>query len=138
MSAHTDLNDEDIITGINVTPLVDVSLVLLIIFMVTATYIVAQSIPVNLPEAATGEEVVSTFSITIAQDGGLYLDNRRIEEPELVDAIQALRAQNPDVRVVIAADARVLHGEVVHVIDLVRKQGVYEFAISIQEETASR
>jgi len=136
MSAHNNLNDDEIISGINVTPLVDVSLVLLIIFMVTATYIVAQSIPVDLPEAGTGEEVVSTFAVTITQDGGLYLDGRRVEEPELIDAIQNLQSRNSDVRVVIAADAQVLHGRVIHVIDLVRKQGVYEFAISIDEEQA--
>ncbi|MDJ0764633.1 MAG: biopolymer transporter ExbD [Myxococcota bacterium] len=127
-------DDDEIITDINVTPFVDVSLVLLVIFMVTATYIVAQSIPVDLPEAGTGEDVVTTFAITLTTDGQLYLDGEKVDEPRLRSEIQKSRDKNDDVRVVIAADKAVQHGRVVRVIDLVRKEGVAKFAINIESE----
>jgi biopolymer transport protein ExbD len=124
-------DDEDIISGINITPFVDVTLVLLIIFMVTATYIVAQSIPVDLPEAATGEDVVTTLAVTITGDGDMYVDGRKSDDAKLENLIKKNQKDNDDVRVVIAADSKVNHGKVVHVIDLVRQLGVSKFAINI-------
>jgi biopolymer transport protein ExbD len=127
-------DENEIITDINVTPFVDVSLVLLIIFMVTATYIVAQSIPVDLPKASTGEDVVSTFAIALTTDGEIYLDGKKINEPTLKASIRAAHSKNNEVRVVIAADKSVLHGRFVGIIDLVRKEGVSKFAINIESE----
>ncbi len=124
-------DEEDIIADINVTPFVDVSLVLLIIFMVTATYIVAQSIPVDLPEAATGEDIVTTLTVTITADGTMYVDGKKSGETALEQTISRTRKNNDEVRVVIAADAKVSHGRVVRIIDLVRQLGVSRFAINI-------
>lgn len=130
-------DDDEIISDINVTPFVDVSLVLLIIFMVTATYIIAQSIPVDLPKASTGEDVVTTFAVTLTTDGQTYLDGQRIDEASLRQRIGGARVENADVRVVIAADAKVEHGKVVHIIDLVRQEGVSKFAINIDADEPS-
>ena len=127
-------HDDEIITDINITPFVDVALVLLIIFMVTATYIIAQSIPVDLPEAGTGEDVVTTFAITITDDNKLYLDGAKIDEGKLRKKIKLTRKENEDVRIIIAADKKVAHGQVVRIIDLVRKEGVAKFAINIDAE----
>ena len=127
-------NDDELIVGINVTPLVDVVLVLLIIFMVTATYIVAQSIPVDLPEAGTGEDVVTTLAITITSDAKLYIDGKPVDEATISSTIAEAKAENADVRVIIAADKAVLHGKVIHIIDVVRKEGVTKFAINIEAQ----
>jgi biopolymer transport protein ExbD len=126
--------DDEIIADINITPFVDVVLVLLIIFMVTASYIVAQSIPVDLPKASTGEDVSTTFAITLMPDGQTYLDGERVDDFSLRQKIIAARADNADVRVIIAADTNVIHGKVVRIIDLVRQEGVSKFAISIDSE----
>jgi biopolymer transport protein ExbD len=134
MAGGAKFDDEEIISDINVTPFVDVALVLLIIFMVTATYIVAQSIPVDLPEAGTGEDVVTTFAITITPDGQLFLDGEKKDEAGIRAKIRKARVHNEDVRVVIAADKVVTHGRVVHIIDLIRKEGVAKFAINIDAE----
>jgi biopolymer transport protein TolR len=134
MAGGAKFNDEEIITDINITPFVDVALVLLIIFMVTATYIVAQSIPVDLPEAGTGEDVVTTFAVTITKDGSFYLDGVKLDEGLLKKKLRLAKSKNEDVRVIIAADKKVEHGLVVHVIDVVRKQGVSKFAINIDKE----
>jgi len=65
-------DDEDLITGINVTPLVDVVLVLLIILMVTATAIVSKTIPMELPKASTGEQTPATLAVSIDQYGQIF------------------------------------------------------------------
>jgi biopolymer transport protein ExbD len=124
-------DSDDIISDINVTPFVDVSLVLLIIFMVTATYIIAQSIPVDLPKAATGENVVTTLAITMTENGDIYLDGVKTDSAALSRTVAQAHSKNEDLRVVIAADKRVTHGAVVSIIDLVRKLGVSKFAINI-------
>ena len=82
-------SDEGEITGINVTPLVDIMLVLLIIFMVTATYIVKEAIEINLPKAAAGgESTAKTFAIVITKDGHTFLDGLETTEDALVRKIQ--------------------------------------------------
>ncbi len=134
MAGGAKMDDEEIISDINVTPFVDVALVLLIIFMVTATYIVAQSIPVDLPKAGTGEDVVTTFAVTITTKGELYLDGAKTDEAGLRAKIQAAKAENDDLRIIIAADKTVSHGSVVRIIDIVRKEGVAKFAINIEAE----
>jgi biopolymer transport protein ExbD len=134
MAGGAKLDDDEIINDINVTPFVDVALVLLVIFMVTATYIVAQSIPVDLPEAGTGEDVVTTLAITITDNGEWYVDGKRTDEAKLKKLIADTRKANEDVRVIIAGDQKVEHGVVVKVIDLVRKEGVAKFAINIDAE----
>ena len=127
-------DDDEIIADINVTPFVDVSLVLLIIFMVTATYIVAQSIPVDLPEAGTGEDIVTTMAVTVTSDGTTYIDGKKTDEAGLKSIISKTKQENDDVRVIIAADEKVEHGKVVRIIDIVRKLGVAKFAINIDAE----
>jgi biopolymer transport protein ExbD len=136
MAAKLGGDDDDAIVDINITPFVDIILVVLIIFMVTATYIVKQSIKVNLPEAATGEATEnSSLGITIDADRTLFLDGQPVTEDQLRSAIQAEKAaaeqNDADVVCLIAADHTVSHGEVVHLIDLVKQEGIAKFAINI-------
>ena len=127
-------NDEEMITGINVTPLVDITLVLLVILMVTASYVVSRSIPMELPKGATGESTPTTLSVSIDQDGHTYLDAEPINEPTLRQKIKAAHDRDPETRAVIAADGRVRHAQVVHVIDLLRQENVTKFAINVDPE----
>ncbi len=128
-------DDDDLITEINVTPLVDVVLVLLIIFMVTATYIVRASIEVDLPRAAHGGEATGTIlSVIVTKDGQVWLDGARRTEDELVARTRAAVSKDGDARAIISADKGALHGSVVRVIDLVRGAGVTRFAIHVDKE----
>jgi biopolymer transport protein TolR len=128
-------DDDDLISGINVTPLVDVVLVLLIIFMVTATYIVRASIEVELPRAAQGGESTGTLlSVVLTRDGATYLDGVRRSDDELSAWTRQAVAKDRDTRVIISADKGALHGAVVHVIDLVRGAGATRFAIHVEKE----
>jgi biopolymer transport protein ExbD len=128
-------DDDELIVGINVTPLVDVVLVLLIIFMVTATYIVRAAIEVDLPRAAHGGEATGALlSVIITREGDLYLDGVKRTEAELVEQARAAAAANPEARAVISADKGALHGAVVRVIDVVKGAGISRFAINIEKE----
>jgi biopolymer transport protein ExbD len=133
MAGVTPDDDDEIISAINVTPLVDVTLVLLIIFMVTATYIVAHSIPVDLPEAATGEEVASTVVIYIDRQGVVHVDGNPMEDDQLLATLRRAHQANDEVRAIISADRRIQHARFVHTVDLVRQAGIARFAIDVQQ-----
>ncbi|MCA9556206.1 MAG: biopolymer transporter ExbD [Myxococcales bacterium] len=125
--------DDEVIAAINVTPFVDVVLVLLIILMVTSTAIVKASLKVDLPKAASaGASVESTLNVIVMPDGKLLLDGAEIDEKTLAAAVRREKAANEKVQAVIAADKRVPYGEVVHVIDVVKTNGVTSFALNIE------
>jgi biopolymer transport protein ExbD len=130
--AHTSNSDDGVISGINVTPLVDVVLVLLVVLMVTATYIASRTIPVDLPKGATGEATQIVLAVTVDERGDLYLDGRRTSESEFRRRVRSARDGDPGLRAVIAADTRVRHGRVVRVIDVLRQERVTQFAINVQ------
>jgi len=129
-------DDDDLITDINVTPLVDVVLVLLIILMVTATAIVSKTLPVELPEASTSEAPPATprtLGITIDDSGALFLDREPVSLEELETQVRAARAEDEDVRAILAADGSVRHAKVVQIIDLLRRLEVTKFAINVRQ-----
>lgn len=132
MAASLQQSDDDMITGINVTPLVDIMLVLLIIFMVTANLINRPSIEVDLPQAATGEGAEpTTVALTLTAGGDLFLNGKAIDETSLLARLPELAEQDPKTQAIIAADKEVSHGEVVWLIDTVRQSGIYRFALNI-------
>ncbi|MFL5305882.1 MAG: ExbD/TolR family protein [Polyangia bacterium] len=127
-----DAEPAPIIAGINVTPLVDITLVLLIIFMVTASYIVSPSIKVDLPQAGSGgEQQRTSLSLTLTAQGALYLNGAPSNDAALGQYVAGALPRNPDLQAVIAADRAVPHGAVVHLIDVVRRAGVRRFAINV-------
>jgi biopolymer transport protein TolR len=127
--------DDELISGINITPLVDIVLVLLIIFMVTTTYIVRDAIEVDLPRAAhAGEATGSTLAVVLTRDGTIYVDGVKRTESELAARTREVVAKDRDARAIISADKGALHGAVVRVIDVVKGEGVSRFAINIEKE----
>lgn len=130
--------DDDLITDINVTPLVDVVLVLLIILMVTATAIVSKTIPMELPKAATGEQTPSTLAVSIDHNGQVYLDTIPVTTEELRARVRAAKETEEDLRAVIAADGRIEHAKVVQIIDILRQERVTKFAINVRPEEIGR
>ena len=120
------------IVGINVTPMVDVVLVLLVIMMVSATYIVQQSLKVELPKTATSDEAASSpAAVTITRDGALLYGGSPVNEGELVSHLRSAVAANADVNLIVTADEKAFHGSVVHVIDLAKVEGINKFAINV-------
>ena len=132
-SAFEDDDSGRMITDINVTPLVDIVLVLLIIFMVTASYIVNPSIKVDLPKAASGTDQTRTsLALTLTKGGGLFLNGQKTDEPGVQTFIKEEIAKNPELQAIIAADRVVPHGTVVRMIDLVKRAGVRRFALNVE------
>ncbi|HEY5961951.1 MAG TPA: biopolymer transporter ExbD [Polyangiaceae bacterium] len=122
------------ITAINVTPLVDVVLVLLIILMVTAGYIVSKTIPVDLPKGSTAETTNLTLAITIDAKGQRFLDAAAVDQATLRSRVRQAHDRDAETRAVIAADGSTSHRDVVGVIDLLRQEGVTRFAINVQPD----
>jgi len=123
------------IVGINVTPMVDVVLVLLIIMMVSATYIVSQSLKVELPKTASSDETVSkTYVVTVTKEGNYYYNDKPITRDGLAKEFRAALATTKDVNLVITADEDAHHGKVVGVIDLAKVEGITKFAINVEKK----
>jgi biopolymer transport protein ExbD len=126
-------DDQEEITGINVTPLVDITLVLLIIFMVTATYVVKETLEVDLPRAASGGQTVGqTLAFAVDREGKLFLDGAPATNGAARAAVRAAVARSPEARAIISADRAVSHGRVVEIIDLVKREGLTRFAIDVE------
>jgi biopolymer transport protein ExbD len=148
MAGASQDDDEGMISGINVTPLVDITLVLLIIFMVTATYIVKASIDVDLPRAANGGEQVGEMTTVVVKqkDGAadvrgtpcdqLAVNGTFTDEAGLKQALQLALTKDKDAKVMISADQACTHGEFVHLVDVVKGEGITKFAINIEKVAA--
>ncbi len=132
---NTGGGDDDVISGINVTPLVDIVLVLLIIFMVTTSYIVRQQIKVDLPKAASGEsDVESTMVLSVTGDGTYYLDDEATTLDEIAEQTVTRLEAEPELRAIIAADKGVEYGRVVDLIDTIKQNGLDKFALNIEKK----
>ncbi|TMA26852.1 MAG: biopolymer transporter ExbD [Deltaproteobacteria bacterium] len=132
-TAPVDPEDEGI-NAINVTPLVDITLVLLIIFMVTASYIVRETIEVELPRAAHGGETLQkTFAILVTKDGQTFLNGVPVDDAGLESAVRAARAKGEEVQAIVGADKNATHGSVTHLLDVLKGAGVVKFAIQIEK-----
>jgi biopolymer transport protein ExbD len=135
MAGGTADNDEEGITGINVTPLVDITLVLLIIFMVTASYIVKETIEVELPRAAHGGETVQrTFAVLVTREGQSFLNGVPVDDGMLVTEVQKAKAAGEDVQAIVGADKNTTHGAVTHLLDVLKGAGVTKFAIQVERQ----
>jgi biopolymer transport protein TolR len=132
---QADAEGDEMISGINVTPLVDITLVLLIIFMVTTSYIVRQSMDVNLPRAAHGgENVGTTLMLVVHPDGSVYVDGAAMDDAALRTYVRQVKDKEPEAKAIIAADKQARYDSVIHVIDLVKGEGVTKFALNIEKE----
>ena len=129
MAAPSGQAANGIISGINVTPLVDVMLVLLVIFIVTAKIIVTPAVPLDLPHAAHGEEVQVVLSVIVPVRGPMLVNGAALPNDEaLEDKARAALASDRDLRAVIQADGDVPHRRVIHVLDLLKGAGVTRVA----------
>ncbi len=125
---------DEAITQINVVPLVDIMLVLLIIFMLTASFISTPSVPVNLPKALTSNPTApASQALVLNLRGEIFFQDKKIEREKLRSILQKQAALNPDLRIVLSADALAPHGKVVELLDLVRQAGVTKIALGVSQ-----
>lgn len=140
--SSSDLSQEDesttIVSGINITPFVDVVLVLLVIFMITAPALVKEVLEIRLPKSSTGDgQVIQTFGVAINKEGLILLNGTLIDEDSLKNKIKETIQKSQDLQAIISADKEVPYGRVVHVIDVLKSSGLEKFAVQIEKESST-
>ena len=120
---------------VELTPLIDVVFQLLVFFLLTSAFI-AETIPLELPEASTGERTPGTLTVSIDRGGQIFFDAVPVSLGELRDRVRAARHDHAELRAVIAADGRTAHARVVKVIDLLREEQISSFAFNVTHEEA--
>ena len=126
-------SEDEIFSGINVTPLVDVVLVLLIIFMITAPILYQSSIKVQLPKAKTGESAkTSPLNFTLNKEGALTWDKSPISWEALPKQLTSLGNRISEETAFISADAATPHGTVIKLMDALRQAGLSRFALNVE------
>jgi biopolymer transport protein ExbD len=125
--------DDPTISGINITPLVDISLVLLIVFMVTAKVLVTSAIPMQLPQATNRVATETTLAVEVATDGSLRLNGSNLTDGAALTRAVRLRAGDhpTELHVVIAASHAATHGAVIAAIDALHSAGVKKIAFAV-------
>jgi biopolymer transport protein ExbD len=128
-------HDDDLLTEINITPFVDIILVILIIFILVAQVIGPQVFGIKLPKAVHGQ-TSSHRPITICLDikGNIAYNGYSINEKDLILNITQIIEDNPQTQVIVSADEKVFHGRVVHLLDLLKGLGVSQLAIHVQPQ----
>ena len=117
------------IVGINVTPLVDITLVLLVVFIVTAKIVVTPAVTLDLPTASEGQEVQMVFSILLPVDGTLLVNGAIIAGlKELENRAEQALSNNKELRAVVQADGAVPHRRVISTLDALKRAGVTRIA----------
>ncbi|MBL9015193.1 MAG: biopolymer transporter ExbD [Myxococcales bacterium] len=123
-------DDQGAITDINVTPFVDVVLVILVVFIVTAKLIVARGVEIDKPKAATGGEVQSTLRVSVTEKGDLYVNGDRFtDDAAAVARIKQIAATTSKPKAIIAGSRVGPYGNVMRAIDLVQQAGVTAIAL---------
>ena len=134
MAGGASTGDEDSISAINITPFVDVLLVLLVIFMVTANFIVNKGMKVELPEVTTSEQLPkeTAFNITVAKTGVIMLNNSAVSIEELKSKGKAAKDGGDKVQVTLSADKGAIYDNVVQVMDALRSVGIVDFGLQLE------
>lgn len=126
-------NGDEAITSINITPLVDIILVVLIIFMATAPLISKRALKVEVPKAAHHERTATdTLQILFDAQRQVALGGKLTTTPELVKTLSALSKGQPDLHVSLSADKTLPYGEVVGLLDAVRGAGVRKIGLEVK------
>ena len=129
--------DEELMVGINVTPLVDVCLVLVIIFMVATPLMMQPNLPVELPKARTAEgKETDNVTITIAPDGQWALNEVRMSPDEMLPSLRRKLDESRDRYVIVRADRRTAYGTVQRALRLAKAAQARDLAIATEQKKA--
>jgi biopolymer transport protein ExbD len=134
MAAKIEENDDGI-NEINITPFVDVVLVLLVIFMVTAPVMMKESLKVNLPKTLTSDVNAKTDSIGVAitKEGQVLFNGKLLSTENLQNELRTISQNAPETNFLISADTETRHGDVVRMIDMLKKNNLNRFALQVEK-----
>lgn len=130
-------SEEDIVSEINITPLTDVFLVLLIIFMITSSALIESGAKVSLPRVSQTSEEPRSIVVTVTDQNEISVNGRRISEQELQKALQEELAKSTDKTVIFEGDRNVLLGDTVRILEIAREAGADKIAIAAEKTEAS-
>jgi biopolymer transport protein TolR len=134
MARHTPLTSLKQLSEINLTPLMDLTFILLITFIITFP-LIEQGVPVNLPQGqANPLQPEESRSITIDKEGALFFDDHSITREELLDRLQKLALTQPNVTILVRADETIAYGEVVKVLKSLHDAKLSKMALVTQGE----
>ncbi len=134
MSSESSSDEITVMSSINVTPFVDVVLVLLVIFMVTAPLITKDIFGITLPKASQGEQkIAKSMGIAVTKQGQILLNGELTDPDTLLTFAKGEVAADPEVQALISADGDARHADVVKAIDLVKAAGLTHFAFQIEK-----
>ena len=134
MAMGSSKNDDGVISDINITPMVDVILVLLVIFMVTANFLKKESININLPKVAKADaNIKESTQIALTKDGKFFIEGKSISEEDLVTSMSREAKLRPNMRVTLAADENITYGSVSKLMGVLRRCGVTKIALSVKQ-----
>jgi biopolymer transport protein ExbD len=132
MSAGSGGSDE--IDAINITPMVDVILVLLVIFMVTANFLKKESININLPKVQAADPNVSkSVQVALTRDGKILMEGSPVTEEKLVATLERDLKLRPNMRLTLSADEKLSYGTIMKIMGIIRKAGVTRVALSVKK-----
>ena len=128
-------DDNEPISSINVTPFVDVVLVLLVIFMVTAPLLMKDSIGIRLPKATSSDrKLTSRMGVAVTRQGQILLNGVPASPETITARVKDALAQDSETQALISADGDARHADVVRAIDLIKSAGMNRFAIQIEKQ----
>jgi len=134
MGAGSEDNEDGIISNINITPMVDVILVLLVIFMVTANFLKKESININLPKVASADpNIKESKQVAVTKDGKIFLEGRSVTESALMQEMRREAKYRPNMRVTLSADEGLSYGTVSRIMGLLRRCGVTKMALAVKK-----
>ncbi|GBF50891.1 ExbD-like biopolymer transport protein [Leptospira ryugenii] len=127
-------SQEEEIGSINITPMVDVILVLLVIFMVTANFLKKESININLPKVqAADPNIAESIQVAITKNGAVLLEGKDIQIPALMRDLERKAKLKPNMRLTLSADESLPYGKITELMGLIRKAGVTKIALSVKK-----
>ena len=127
-------SSEGIMAEINITPLTDIFLVLLIIFMITTSAMVESAAKVNLPKASQTVQEARGLTVSITADKKIFVNQMQVDRSQLEPTLRDLLADDPKKLVILQGDQSVMLGEAVHVMDLAKRAGAQAISIAAQKE----
>lgn len=133
-----DDNQSDIVAEINITPLTDIFLVLLIIFMITSSAMIESGGRVNLPKAVATRSETRGTTVTLTPKHEIFVNQKKVTEASLEKTLQEALSASPDKTVILRGDKDVLLGDTVKVMSIIKRAGASEIAIAAETERSAR
>jgi biopolymer transport protein ExbD len=130
----SDSEESALLSSINITPFVDVVLVLLVIFMVTTPILMKDLLDIHLPQTKSSDGPrINTLGVVLNKQEQILLNGTLISELQLGEEIKKALQENKDTQAIISADVELSYGKVVKIIDLIKTAGLEKFALQIEK-----